>query len=66
MGLGELCYLRLLDATDVKALCGREIGPTETACALIDADGSPHLIRGTAAACLLEAQERGLLVAWVH
>ena len=66
LGVGELCYLKILDADDVKALCGREIAATECAVALIDADGSPHLIRGTIAACLIEAAERGLHVAAVH
>jgi hypothetical protein len=66
LGLGELCYLKMLDAADVKALAGIEIAPTEYAVALLDADGSPHLIRGSVAACVIEAQERGLVVAAVH
>jgi hypothetical protein len=52
---------------DVLALVpGAEIAPHETAVALLDADGSPHLIRGTIAQCVIEAQERGLHVAAVH
>jgi hypothetical protein len=66
LGLGELVYLRMLDAADVKARAGIEIAPTEYAVALLDADGSPHLIRGSVAACVIEAQERGLHVVPVH
>jgi hypothetical protein len=33
---------------------------------LIGADGSPILIRGSVAACVIEAQERGLHVVPVH
>jgi hypothetical protein len=66
LGVGTLAYLRILDCVDVKALCGAEIAPHEYAVALIDADGSPHLIRGTIAQCVIEARERGLQVAAVH
>jgi hypothetical protein len=66
LGLGTICYLKMLDAADVKALAGIEIAPTEYAVALLDADGSPHLIRGSVAACVIEAQERGLQVVPVH
>jgi hypothetical protein len=66
LGVGEVAYLRILDCVDVKALCGADIEAHTYAVALIDADGSPHLIRGTIAQCLIEAQERGLHVAAVH
>jgi hypothetical protein len=68
LGVGELCYLKVLDCDDVKALVGAdaEIEKHETAVALLDADGSPHLLRGAVAQCLIEAQERGLTVAAVH
>jgi hypothetical protein len=66
LGLGSIAYLRILDCVDVKALCGAEIAPTEHAVALIDADGSPHLIRGTIAQCVIEAHDRGLIVQPVH
>ena len=66
LGVGELCYLKMLDAADVKALAGAEIKPTEYAVALVDADGSPILIRGSVGACLLAAEEGGLHVAPVH
>jgi hypothetical protein len=66
LGLGTIAYLRILDCVDVKALCGREIAPHEYAVCLVDADGSPHLLRGTIAQCLIEAAERGLQVAAVH
>jgi hypothetical protein len=64
LGCGTLCYLLTLDHDAVKALCGAdaEIAANETAVCLVDADGSPHLIRGTVADCLLEAAERGLTV----
>lgn len=63
LGVGKLVYLKVLDCVDVLALAGVAIAPTEYAVCLTDADGSPHLIRGTIAECLLEAQERGLAVA---
>jgi hypothetical protein len=66
LGLGSICFLKVLDCVDVLALAGVEIAPHETAVALLDADGSPHLIRGSAAQCVLEAQERGLIVVPVH
>jgi hypothetical protein len=66
LGLGELAYLKVLDCVDVLALAGIEIAPTEYAVALLDADGSPHLIRGSVAACVMEAEERGLHVVPVH
>jgi hypothetical protein len=66
LGLGEIAYLKLLDCVDMLRLAGVEIAPTEYAVALIDADGSPHLIRGTVAACVQEASERGLHVVAVH
>jgi hypothetical protein len=66
MGLGSIAYLKILYADDVRRLCGREIPPHEYAVALIDADGSPHLIRGTVAQCVIEAEERGLHVVPVH
>jgi hypothetical protein len=52
----------------VKVLCGADatIEPNETAVCLVDADGSPRLIRGTVADCLLAAQEHGVVVASVH
>jgi hypothetical protein len=48
LGVGELCYLRVLDYDDVKALVGpdAEIEKHETAVCLVDADGSPILLRG--------------------
>jgi hypothetical protein len=66
LGTGVICYVCALDHVDVAALCGREMSPHEIAFALIDSDGSPILLRGSAAACLIEASERGLVVAWVH
>jgi hypothetical protein len=66
LGVGELCYLRVLDCVDVLALTGIGIPPTETAVALLDADGSPRLIRGTVADVLRAAQEHGVAVASVH
>ena len=65
LGCGTLCYLLTLDYDAVKG-ADAEISPNETAVCLVDADGSPHLIRGTIAECLLEAQERGLAVVAVH
>ena len=68
LGVGEVCYLLTLDYHAVKSLCGAgaDIKPGETECALIDSDGSPRLIRGTAADCLLAAEEHGVVVASVH
>jgi hypothetical protein len=68
LGCGTLCYLLTLNYEAVKALCGAdaEISPNETAVCLVDADGSPHLIRGSVAACMLEAEERGLHIVPVH
>jgi hypothetical protein len=67
LGLGEICFLKVLDYDDVKALCGREmIAPHQYAVALLDADGSPHLIRGTVAECVIEAHERGLRIVTRH
>jgi hypothetical protein len=68
LGCGRICYLRLLDYFDVKALAGEDatIEPTETAVCLFDADGSPHLILGTVAQCVIAAEERGLVVVPVH
>jgi hypothetical protein len=60
LGLGTIAYLRALDADDVKALCGREIAPHEIAFALVDADGSPILLRGSVGACMIAAEERDL------
>jgi hypothetical protein len=66
LGCGTLAYVKMLDCVDVLALAGIEIASHEIAFCLIDADGSPHLLRGSIAACLLEAQERGLHVVPVH
>jgi hypothetical protein len=62
LGVGTLCYLKVLDCDDVKALVGpdAEIEPTEVAFALIDADGSPILLRGSVGACMIAASERDL------
>jgi hypothetical protein len=63
LGLGELCYTRVLDCVDVLRLTGIGIAPTETAVALLDADGSPRLIRGTIADVMLAAEQHGVAVA---
>jgi hypothetical protein len=62
LGVGELCYMRVLYHDDVKALVGpgADIAPTEYAVALIDADGSPILLRGSVGACMIAAAERDL------
>lgn len=61
LGVGSIAYLRVLDFFDVKSLAGADadIAPHETAVALFDADGSPHLIRGNVADVLIAAEERG-------
>jgi hypothetical protein len=66
LGLGEVCYLRVLDCADVLALAGIAIPPTETAVALIDSDGSPRAIRGTVADVMITAEEHGVAVVAVH
>jgi hypothetical protein len=66
LGMGEIAYVKTFDAADVMALCGCEIPTHAIAFALVDADGSPHLLRGSVAAVLIEAQERGLIVAAIH
>ena len=68
LGVGEVCYLLTLDYHAVKSLCGAgaDIKPGETACALIDADGSPRAIRGTVADVMIAAEEHGVAVASVH
>jgi hypothetical protein len=62
LGVGELCYLKVLDCDDVKALVGAdaEIEKHETAVCLVDADGSPILLRGSVGACMIAAAERDL------
>jgi len=68
LGCGTLCYMLTLDYRAVKALCGSdaEISPSETAVCLVDADGSPRLIRGNVADVLRAADEHGVVVASVH
>jgi hypothetical protein len=67
-GVGVLAYMKVLDYHDVIALAGptADIKPDEYAVALIDADGSPILIRGSVSACVIAAEEGGLHVVPVH
>jgi hypothetical protein len=68
LGCGTLCYLRTLDYNSVKSLVGpdADIEPNETAVCLVDADGSPRLIRGTVADVMIAAEEHGVAVVPVH
>jgi hypothetical protein len=68
LGCGTLCYLLTLNYEAVKALCGAdaEISPNETAVCLVDADGSPRLIRGAVADVMIAAEEHGVAVVPVH
>ena len=67
VGCGEIAYLKLLFCEDVLALApGADINPGQFCFALVGADGDPILLRGSIAACVIEAQERGLTVAAVH
>jgi hypothetical protein len=68
LGVGEVGYLLTLDYHAVKVLCGADatIEPNETAVCLVDADGSPRLIRGTVADVMIAAEEHGVAVASVH
>ena len=68
LGCGVVCYLLTLDYHAVKALCGAdaEIAPHETAVCLVDADGSPRLIRGTVADVMMAAEAHGVAVVAVH
>jgi hypothetical protein len=68
LGCGTIAYLKVLDYQDVIDLVGpdAEIEPTEYAVALVDADGSPILLRGSVGACMIAAEESGLHIAPVH
>ena len=58
--------MKTLDHADVMAIAGVEIAPTEIAYALLDADGSPILIRRSVGAVMLAAEEGGLHIVPVH
>jgi hypothetical protein len=68
VGLGRLCYLRMLFYEDVIRLVGpdADIKPGQHCFALIDASGEPLCIRGSVADCMLAAEEGDLAVATVH
>jgi hypothetical protein len=62
-----VCYLKTLDAVDVLALVpGADIAAHQVAFVLIDADGSPILLRGSVGACMIAAEEGGLNVVPGH